>query len=74
MKKWSFSFTLVLMAMLFLAGCATPYQIVLKDGSSVEAVDEPEYNDDSGFYEYETLNGKEHMMNKDVIKVMSELE
>lgn len=51
--------------LVLLAGCATPHQINLDDGSTILTQDKPEFNDDSGFYEFETSEGVETTLNKD---------
>lgn len=41
-----------------LAGCSSPTVITLNDGREIQAVDTPSYDEDSGFYEFEQLDGK----------------
>ena len=50
-----------------LAGCASPTVITLNDGREIQAVDTPHYDEDSGFYEFEQLDGKRTRVNKDQI-------
>ena len=64
---------LALVALLTMfAGCGSSYTIVLKDGTTIKAVDEPEFDESSGFYEYETDDGRENKVNKDVVAEIKE--
>ena len=56
-----------------LAGCATPSVITLNDGREIQTVDTPKYDDDSGFYEFEQLDGKQNRVNKDQVRTVKEL-
>jgi hypothetical protein len=56
-----------------LAGCASPTVITLNDGREIQAVDTPSFDDDSGFYEFEQLDGKRMRLNKDQIRTVKEL-
>jgi major membrane immunogen (membrane-anchored lipoprotein) len=56
-----------------LAGCSTPTVITLNDGREIQAVDTPKYDDDSGFYEIEQLDGKQTRVNKDQVRTVKEL-
>jgi hypothetical protein len=56
-----------------LAGCASPTVITLNDGREIQAVDTPSYDEDSGFYEFEQLDGKRTRLNKDQIRTVKEL-
>ncbi|MBK4989600.1 MULTISPECIES: YgdI/YgdR family lipoprotein [Pseudomonas] len=56
-----------------LAGCSTPSVITLNDGREIQAVDKPSYDEDSGFYEFEQLDGKRMRLNKDQIRTVKEL-
>lgn len=56
-----------------LAGCSTPSVITLNDGREIQAVDTPKYDDDSGFYEFEQLDGKPARINKDQVRTIKEL-
>ena len=60
-------------SILFLAGCSTPSAIHLKDGSTIESLDTPEFDEDTGFYEYEAVDGSDKEINKDVIKSIEPL-
>src|SRR3546814_110776 len=56
-----------------LAGCASPTVITLNDGREIQAVDTPEYDEDTGFYEFEQLDGKETRVNKDKVRTVKDL-
>lgn len=56
-----------------LAGCASPTVITLNDGREIQAVDTPKYDEDSGFYEFEQLDGKNTRINKDQVRTVKEL-
>jgi len=56
-----------------LAGCASPTVITLNDGREIQAVDTPHFEKDSGFYEFEQLDGKRTRLNKDQIRTVKEL-
>lgn len=66
-----------LIALLFgfglLAGCSTPSVITLIDGREIQTTDEPKYDDESGFYEFEQLDGKRSRINKDQVRTVKEL-
>ena len=56
-----------------LAGCASPSVITLNDGREIQAIDSPTYDEQSGFYEFEQLDGKETRINKDQVRTVKEL-
>lgn len=56
-----------------LAGCSTPTVITLNDGREIQAVDTPKYDDETGFYEIEQLDGKQTRVNKDQVRTVKEL-
>ncbi|MCY1268069.1 hypothetical protein D9M68_207680 [compost metagenome] len=56
-----------------LAGCSSPTVITLNDGREIQAVDTPRYDDESGFYEFQQLDGKEVRVNKDQVRTVKEL-
>ena len=56
-----------------LAGCASPTVITLNDGREIQAVDTPQYDEGSGFYEFEQLDGKETRINKDQVRTVKDL-
>jgi len=47
--------------------------ITLNDGREIQAVDTPKYNEDSGFYEFEQLDGKRTRINKDQVRTVKDL-
>jgi len=56
-----------------LAGCSSPTVITLNDGREIQAGDTPQYDEDSGFYEFKQLDGKETRINKDQVRTVKEL-
>ncbi|AHY42680.1 YgdI/YgdR family lipoprotein [Stutzerimonas decontaminans] len=56
-----------------LAGCANPSVITLNDGREIQTLDRPDYDDESGFYEYEQIDGKPGKVNKDQVRTVREL-
>ena len=56
-----------------LAGCSSPTVITLNDGREIQAVDTPKYDDESGFYEFEQLDGKQTRINKDQVRTVKDL-
>ena len=56
-----------------LAGCSSPSVITLNDGREIQTVDKPKYDEDSGFYEFEQLDGKRATINKDQVQTIKEL-
>lgn len=66
--------TLLLAAsVLVLAGCSNPSVITLNDGREIPTLDRPEYDEDSGFYEFEALDGKPGKVNKDQVRTVKDL-
>ena len=56
-----------------LAGCASPSVITLNDGREIQAVDAPHFDKDSGFYEFQQLDGKRTRINRDQVRTISDL-
>lgn len=56
-----------------LAGCASPSVITLNDGREIQTIDAPKYDETSGFYEFEQLDGKRAKVNKDQVRTVKEL-
>lgn len=56
-----------------LAACSTPSVITLNDGREIQTVDTPRYDEDSGFYEFEQLDGKPAKVNKDQVRTVKEM-
>ena len=64
---------ILLFTLMALVACSTPYRMTLKDGSVVEMTDEPEFDKDTGFYEYRSLDGKDVRINKDQVVEIKEM-
>lgn len=64
---------IALLAAGLLAGCSTPSVITLNDGTRIQTVDVPDFDEDSGFYEFEELDGKAARVNKDQVITVREL-
>lgn len=64
---------LVALGLIALAGCSSPAVITLNDGREIQTVDQPEYDEESGFYEFEQLDGKRARVNKDQVRTVKEL-
>ncbi|BDM24690.1 TPA: YgdI/YgdR family lipoprotein [Pseudomonas putida] len=56
-----------------LAGCSTPSLITLNDGREIQAVDTPHFEKDTGFYEFQQLDGKRTRINRDQVRTISDL-
>jgi major membrane immunogen (membrane-anchored lipoprotein) len=65
--------SMVIFALMALVACSTPYRMMLKDNTVIEMADEPEFDMDTGFYEYETLDGKNVRVNKDQVVEIKEM-
>ena len=48
-------------------------QLVEVGGREIQAVDAPHYEKNSGFYEFEQLDGKRTRINKDQVRSISDL-
>jgi major membrane immunogen (membrane-anchored lipoprotein) len=64
---------LLTLGLVALTGCASPTVITLNDGREIQTVDEPSFDEDSGFYEFEQLDGKRAKINKDQVRTVKEL-
>jgi len=64
---------LLLGAFTTLAGCSTPSLITLNDGREIQAVDTPHFEKNTGFYEFEQLDGKRTRINRDQVRTISDL-
>ncbi|WP_339409803.1 YgdI/YgdR family lipoprotein [Pseudomonas sp. EA_35y_Pfl2_R5] len=64
---------LLTLGLVALTGCASPTVITLNDGREIQTVDEPNFDEDSGFYEFEQLDGKRAKINKDQVRTVKEL-
>lgn len=58
---------------LVLAACSNPSVITLNDGREIPTLDRPDYDEESGFYEYEALDGKPGKVNKDQVRTVKDL-
>lgn len=56
-----------------LAGCASPTVITLKDGTQLQTSDQPKFDEDSGFYEFEQIDGKPIRINKDDVHTIKKM-
>ncbi len=56
-----------------LTGCANPSVITLNDGREIQTLDRPDYDEETGFYEFENLDGKAGRVNKDQVRTVQEL-
>ena len=56
-----------------LAGCSSPSVITLNDGREIQTVDKPKFDEESGFYEFEQLDGKQTRINKDQVRTVKDL-
>lgn len=63
----------VLVGMTLLTGCSSPSVITLNDGREIQTLDQPEYDDEAGFYEFEGIDGKPGRVNKDQVRTVQEL-
>lgn len=70
-QRPTFAFLLAL-GLASLAGCATPSVITLNDGRELQTRDRPVYEEGSGFYEFEQLDGTRAMVNKDQVRTIEE--
>lgn len=73
MTRQSPSTLLVALGLSLLAGCSTPSVITLNDERELQTVDTPQYNAETGFYEYEQLDYKPARVNKDQVLTIKEL-
>lgn len=73
MKQRTIAAFLLALGLVTLAGCSTPSVITLNDGREIQTVDRPDFNDDTGFYEFEQLDGKRTKVNKDQVRTVKEL-
>jgi hypothetical protein len=71
----SFKLSTLVLALSFgvLAGCSNPSVITLNAGRESHPLDRPDYDDESGFYEYEQIDGKPGKVNKDQVRTVREL-
>ena len=58
---------LCLVALVALGGCGSKHTLVMKDGRTIETRDRPEFDPETGFYEYTDMEGKTVKVNKDEV-------
>ncbi|WP_281646763.1 YgdI/YgdR family lipoprotein [Parendozoicomonas sp. Alg238-R29] len=58
----------MILASVFLTACSTPHVVKLKDGREFISTGQPDYDDDTGFYEFKTPDGREMELNRDLIE------
>jgi len=63
----------LLVGLTLLAGCSNPSVITLNDGREIQTLDHPDYDDEAGFYEFESIDGKPGRVNKDQVRTVKEL-
>lgn len=73
MKQRTLAAFLLACGLVTLAGCSTPSVITLNDGREIQTTDRPDFDDDTGFYEFEQLDGKRTKVNKDQVRTVKEL-
>lgn len=73
MKQRTIAAFLLAFGLVTLAGCSTPSVITLNDGREIQTVDRPDFDEDTGFYEFEQLDGKRTKVNKDQVRTVKEL-
>ncbi len=64
---------LLALGLVALGGCSSPSVITLNDGREIQTVDQPEFDEEAGFYEFEQLDGKRAKVNKDQVRTVKEL-
>ena len=73
MRTRTLQAALLALGFAIVAGCANPSVITLNDGREIQTLDRPDYDEESGFYEYEQLDGKPGKVNKDQVRTVREL-
>lgn len=73
MRQRPLSTLLLALGFGILAGCANPSVITLNDGRDIQTLDRPDFDEESGFYEYEQIDGKPGKVNKDQVRTVREL-
>lgn len=64
--------SLLALGLAALAGCAAPSVITLIDGRELQTRDTPVYEEESGFYQFEQLDGTRAKVNKDQVRTIEE--
>jgi major membrane immunogen (membrane-anchored lipoprotein) len=66
-----FRWSIILVSLFLLFGCASPHVLTLRDGTQIETKDEPQFNEKTGFYTYKGKDGKKAQVNKDEVATIS---
>jgi hypothetical protein len=69
MKKTVFG---VMICLSLLIGCATKYQIILKNGQELKAATKPALDKDSGYYNYIDASGKKVLLKEADVLLIKE--
>jgi hypothetical protein len=67
------SATFLALSMATLVGCSTPSVITLNDGREIHTLDQPKFDEESGFYQFEQIDGRKAKVNKDQVERIHEL-
>ncbi len=67
-----FVWSVLLVSLFLFISCATPHVVLLKDGTTIETRDTPDFDKKAGFYRYETVDGMKGQINKDAIVEIKE--
>lgn len=73
MKKIALILAFLVVGMV-MSGCGSKPQLIkLKDGQTILTADEVEYNDETGFYDYENKDGTTSRINKDDVQSIEDI-
>jgi len=67
------SATFLALSLATLVGCASPSVITLNDGREIQTLDQPRFDEESGFYQFEQIDGRKAKVNKDKVESIREL-
>ena len=70
--KRRFALVCVSVCLLLAAACSTPHVMLLRDGTTIETKDKPNFDKKTGFYKYKDATGKTGEINKDAITEIKE--
>ena len=70
--KRGFVLVWVSVCLLMAAAFSTPHVMLLKDGTTIETKDKPNFDKKTGFYKYKDATGKTGEINKDAITEIKE--
>jgi hypothetical protein len=65
-------FVVLLLCLALLAGCATHYQIMLKDGKQLKAANKPILDPKTGYYTYVDEDGKKVLLKEADVLLIKE--